>query len=447
MRMNRHIRNFLGDRRGNIAITFAFLLVPLISAVGMSLDYVRAYNIRTKMQADLDTALLAVAKDIGTLNNDAIEAQIQNWFAAQTNLTDKGYELSDIDIDTNSQEITAKAKVTVPTTLLRIADIDSVDVSVSSSVAGPGSSYMNVYIVLDKSASMMLAATSAGQTAMQDTAGCAFACHVSEGSHTYKGKSYSTNYALAKAMGVQLRTDVAMNAVSEVLDMIDVYDSAHKRIKVGFYTVGKTAAEALAPTYSTTTARKVLANDAKKMTGATSEDATYFDYSLTALKKLIGTAGDGKTANSPTKLVLMLTDGIQSERNWVHQTANGIRFPTAVDSLRKATTPLNPDWCDNVKDLNAAFGVLYTEYLPMTWDWGYNVTVGEKMSTSVFSSVWGGKMQSGSKNKTRQAYIPVALEECASSSDLFLQASSAAEIEAGLSSLFQQYVAKVRLTN
>lgn len=190
MRMNRHIRNFLGDRRGNIAITFAFLLVPLISAVGMSLDYVRAYNIRTKMQADLDTALLAVAKDIGTLNNDAIEAQIQNWFAAQTNLTDKGYELSDIDIDTNSQEITAKAKVTVPTTLLRIADIDSVDVSVSSSVAGPGSSYMNVYIVLDKSASMMLAATSAGQTAMQDTAGCAFACHVSEGSHTYKGKSY-----------------------------------------------------------------------------------------------------------------------------------------------------------------------------------------------------------------------------------------------------------------
>ncbi|MNT91610.1 hypothetical protein D3C72_2327410 [compost metagenome] len=69
------------------------------------------------------------------------------------------------------------------------------------------------------------------------------------------------------------------------------------------------------------------------------------------------------------------------------------------------------------------------------------------MSTSVFSSVWGGKMQSGSKNKTRQAYIPVALEECASSSDLFLQASSAAEIEAGLSSLFQQYVAKVRLTN
>ncbi len=449
MRMNRHIRNFLGDRRGNIAITFAFLLVPLISAVGMSLDYVRAYNIRTKMQADLDTALLAVAKDIGTLSDDAIEEQIQNWFAAQTNLTDKGYELSDIDIDTNSQEITAKAKVTVPTTLLRIADIDSVDVSVSSSVAGPGSSYMNVYVVLDKSASMLLAATAAGQTALLNSqAGCAFACHTSEGAtFKYKNKSYSTVYSLAKAMGVQLRTDVAMNAVVEVLDMIDTYDSGHQRIKIGFYTVGKMATEVLAPTYSTSTARKVLADDKKGMTSATSEDATYFDYSMTELKKLVGTAGDGTTAGSPLKLVLMLTDGVQSERNWVLQTSSGIRFPSSTGTLQKDVTPLNPDWCKSIKDLKASFGVLYTEYLPMTWDWGYNATVGQTMSTSNFKSVWAGSFSSSYNNSTRLAYIPTALAACASNKSLFLQANSSAEIEAGLSSLFQQYVAKVRLTN
>lgn len=449
MRMNWNIRNFLGDRRGNIAITFAFLLVPLLTAVGMSLDYVRAYNIRTKMQADLDTALLAVAKDIGTLDNDAIEEQIQNWFEAQTNLADKGYELSDIHIDTNSQEVTAQARVSVPTTLLRVADIDSVDVSVSSSVAGPGSSYMNVYIVLDKSASMLLAATTAGQSALLNSqAKCAFACHTSEGAtFKYKNKNYSTVYALAKAMGVQLRTDVAMNAVVEVLDMIDTYDTEHQRIKIGFYTVGKTATEVLAPTYSTTTARKVLSDDKKGMTSATSEDATYFDYSMTALKKLVGTAGDGKTAASPLKLVLMLTDGVQSERNWVLQTGYGVRFPSSTDTLQKDVTPLNPDWCKPIKDLKASFGVLYTEYLPMTWDWGYNATVGQTMSSSNFKSVWAGTFGSNYNNTTRLAYVPTALEACASNKGLFLQANSSAEIEAGLSSLFQQYVAKVRLTN
>lgn len=446
--MNQKLRKLFAHSGGNIALSFALLLVPLITAVGMSLDYVRAYNIRTKMQSNLDTALLAAVKSVGTLDDDAIEEQIKNWFAAQTEEDETGYSLGNIDIDTSNQEITASATLTVPTTLLKVANIDSIDVGVSTSVAGPGESYLNVYIVLDKSASMLLAATTAGQQTMQSKANCVFACHTPEGaSYTYNKKTYTTNYGLAKAMGVQLRADVSLAAVEEVLDMVDTYDSTHKRIKVGLYKVGQTATQVLAPTFSTSDARKKLSDDTSGLTSATSEPATYFDYSMPALKKLIGTAGDGSTANSPMKLVLMLTDGVQSERNWVNQTSTGIRFPTAQGSLQKADTPLNPDWCANIKDLNASFGVLYTEYLPMTWDWGYEATVGAKMSSSVFKSVWGGTIKSGYANKTRQAYIPVALSDCASSSDLFIQANSSAEIEAGLSTLFHQYLNKVRLTN
>ncbi|NKN38016.1 pilus assembly protein [Agrobacterium sp. a22-2] len=447
--MNQKIRKLLAHRGGNIALSFALLLVPLITAVGMSLDYVRAYNIRTKMQSNLDTALLAAVKSVGTLDDDAIEEQINNWFAAQTDESEAGYALGDIDIDTSNQEITATATLTVPTTLLKVANIDSIDVGVSTSVAGPGESYLNVYIVLDKSASMLLAATTAGQTTMlASAAGCAFACHTSEGAtYTYKKKKYTTVYGLAKAMGVQLRTDVSLAAVEEVLDMIDTYDTTHQRIKVGLYTVGQTATQVLAPTFSTSDARKKLSDDTSGLTSATSEPATYFDYSMTALKKLVGTAGDGSSSGSPMKLVLMLTDGVQSERNWVLQTSSGIRFPTSSGSLQKADTPLNPNWCKDIKDLNASFGVLYTEYLPMTWDWGYEATVGSTMSSSVYASVWGGTIKSGYGSKTRLAYIPVALSDCASSSDLFIQANSSDEIEAGLSTLFHQYLNKVRLTN
>lgn len=221
--MFRVFSGFRADRGGNIAITFALILVPMLTAVGVSLDFARAYNVRTKMQADLDIALLAAVKSVGTADDAAIKTRVKNWFAAQTDLTAASYTLDNISVDSANEQITASATFTVPTTVLQIANIKSVDVGVSSKVAGPGEAYLNVYIALDKSASMLLAATSAGQQALtKSSASCAFACHTSEGStYTYNSKKYTTVYDLAKAMGIQLRTDVALNAVTEVLDMID----------------------------------------------------------------------------------------------------------------------------------------------------------------------------------------------------------------------------------
>ncbi|CDN47255.1 TadE/TadG family type IV pilus assembly protein [Neorhizobium galegae] len=443
------LSGLLADRRGNIAIMFSLLLVPLITAVGASLDYVQAYNARSKMQADLDSALLGAVKSVGTLDNAALKTRIQEWFAAQTDLGSGGYTLEDVDIDTSNRRITATAHATVSTTLLRIAGINEVVVGASSSVEGPGRAYLDVYIILDKSASMLLAATSTGQSSlMASSAACAFACHTPEGStFTYKSKTYSNVYDLSVAMNIKLRADVSVDAAREVLDLVDTADAAHERIRVGLYTLGKTTTQVLSPTFSTAAARTKLNDKTSGMTSASSEDATYFDFSLTALKPMIGTAGDGTTKDAPLKLVLLLTDGVQSERNWVLQDNSGIRFPTAKSSLQTVVTPLNSKWCKPVKDINATIGVLYTEYLPMTWDWGYNATLGKTMSSSGFSSIWGGTIASGKGSNTRTAYISKALEECATSSDLFLQASSAEDIADGLSSLFRQYLSKVRLTN
>ncbi|MBP1850739.1 TadE/TadG family type IV pilus assembly protein [Rhizobium halophytocola] len=436
------------DRRGNFAISFAILLVPVLTAVGMSLDYVRAYNVRTKMQADLDTALIAAVKSVGTKDTNLVQQKMKSWFAAQTDQTGKGYTLSDIEIGANNNELTATARVAVQTTVLQIAGFKKVDVGVASSVAGPTKEYINVYFAIDKSASMMLAATPAGQAAMFGApAYCAFACHEVEGGpYKYKGKSYTTNYALARAMGVQLRTDVAINAVNQVLDMVEAANLETQHIKVGLYTVGQSGSQVLAPTFSVSDARKKLSDDSAGFNAATSQPATYFDYSLADLSKFVGTGGDG-SVNNPSKLVLLLTDGLQSERNWVHDTSSGIRFPTTVGKLTTATTPLNPDWCKQIKNDGSSFGVLYTTYLPLAGDWGYDRTAGQTMKSSGFKSIWGGTWASGYGNWTRQAYLPVALKSCASASNLFIQADSASEIEKGLGQLFQQYMSKVRLIN
>ncbi|CAN7644911.1 pilus assembly protein [Pararhizobium sp. LjRoot255] len=448
------MKSMIADRRGNVAISAAICTVPMILAVGASLDYTRAYNVQSKMQADLDAALVAAIKQIDTYDEKKLEQKVIDWFEAQADKSDSSYDIAGVKIDQTGHTITASATGTVPTTIMTIANIESVPVGVTSAIKGPATSYLDVHIVIDKSASMLLASTSADQAMLRSDANitCEFACHSTADPVKNKttGVTLSpTYYDYIKALGVKLRSDVALDAVEEVLDMVDEADDDHKRIRVGLYSLGEDVSEVLAPTYSTSAARKKLSDDDSGLTSASSKEATYFDTSLTTLAKKIGTGGDGSSSSSPMKLVLLLTDGVQSERNWVLQDKKltTLRSPTSLGNLRKVVTPLNPDWCAGVQDKNATIAVLYTEYLAIPNDWGYDATLAKNMAGSRWDSVWGGTLHSGvSGSISRQDYIPIALQDCASSPDLFISAASEDEITDGLSTLFTQYLTSVRLT-
>ncbi|TCN33274.1 TadE/TadG family type IV pilus assembly protein [Sinorhizobium americanum] len=433
--------NIVRDKGGNVALTVAICMVPLLLAVGAGLDYTRAYNIQTRMQSDLDAALVAAIKEIDDYDEDAIVEKIKEWFDAQSEKQNATYDLTDIKVDKTGHTITASASGTVPTTVMTLADIKTVPVGVISAIEGPATSHLEVYIVIDKSPSMLLAATSEDQAMLRADKNitCEFACHDTKDPVKKNGSVIaSTYYNYIKSLGVKLRTDVALDAVEEVLDMIDAADEDHARIKVGLYSLGETINEVLAPTYSTSTARKKLSDDSSGLTSATSMNATYFQTALKALKKKVGTAGDGTSAASPLKLVLLLTDGVQSNRDWVIKWSG---------KYWGRVTPLNPDWCDYLKDNDATMAVLYTEYLAIPADWGYNATLAKSMGNSDWTSTWGGTLHSGvSSSTTRHDYIPIALQDCASSSDLFISAASEDEITAGLSTLFNQYLTSVRLT-
>jgi Flp pilus assembly protein TadG len=444
-------RSLLCQREGNIAMSFAILSVPVLIGVGVGVDYSRAYNTQSKMQADLDAALVAAVKEVDSLDTGAIQTKVKQWFAAQADTASAVYTLnsSSITVDKVNHTVRAVATGKVPTTLMAIANIKSVDVSVVSSVTGPATSYLEVYIVIDKSSSMLLAATSAGQTTMKNAAGCNFACHDSEGNVPYNGVNYYTNYNLAKALGVKLRADVAVTAASQVVDLVTKSDPAQSHIKVGLYSLGTTANQVLAPTSSMSTVKSVLNDNSKGLTSATSYNYSYFDKSLPALKTLVGSGGDGSTATKPLKLVLILTDGVQSERSWV---LNGVSWNSSGKMVSTGTdwhkvAPLNPAWCTSMKDAGATVGVLYTEYLSISDDWGYNSTVGATMSSAKWKSTWGGDIRKGvSSNTARRDYLPYALSDCASSADMFLAANNPTQIENGLTALFQQYLTNVRLT-
>src|SRR5580704_1525777 len=55
----RKARRFAANSRGNIAITTALAMVPMVTAVGCVMDYTSASMIKTKLQAAADAASLA----------------------------------------------------------------------------------------------------------------------------------------------------------------------------------------------------------------------------------------------------------------------------------------------------------------------------------------------------------------------------------------------------
>src|SRR4051812_40133249 len=76
------MQNFWSDVRGNVAVLFGIALVPLVSVVGMAIDYSRANTARTAMQAALDSAALMISRDAAGLPPNEITAKAQAYFSA-----------------------------------------------------------------------------------------------------------------------------------------------------------------------------------------------------------------------------------------------------------------------------------------------------------------------------------------------------------------------------
>src|SRR5260221_10712770 len=81
---------FAGADQGNIAVLFAIAIVPILTFVGAAIDYSRANNARSSMQAALDSTALMVAKDLtdGTITTSQINAKAQAYFTALYTNTD-----------------------------------------------------------------------------------------------------------------------------------------------------------------------------------------------------------------------------------------------------------------------------------------------------------------------------------------------------------------------
>jgi Flp pilus assembly protein TadG len=142
-------RALASDRHGAAAVVFTFCLVPMVIMGGVAVDYGRAQLLKTHLRAAADAAALAAAGAVLVTNDQRITLG-RNVFKG--NIPAKlGTIEPNVTIADGLVSVTANASSHA--SLLKIAGIDNIDISVVSRSAVPLPMH-EIVMVLDYSSSM-----------------------------------------------------------------------------------------------------------------------------------------------------------------------------------------------------------------------------------------------------------------------------------------------------
>ena len=353
------------------------LAFPMIGLAGVVIDFGFSSMAIGRMNLAADAAALAAAKTAATAYSSNSPTYIlqgqaagQSWFKAQAGTT------SGLSMPTPSVQVTQNGSVftanvafngSMATTLGRVLGVNRVPVGGTASATISVSGYSDIEIMMDMSSSMGIAATQAGITQLgaltqppnnlqQGNNGaanqgqpCAFGCHWDVHNNDF--------YGLARTNKIQLRIDVLLGAVSNVLTTLVGADT-QSQFRVGLYAFNSTFQTIFGLSGNIQGAIRAQSAVAVPLINPNAvEGDTYFPAAMTAITALTQIAGNGTTAALPRKYVFLITDGVQD-----YVAPGGTRLEG----------PINPSVCDALKAKGVTLMVLYTEYFPLTSNKYYN---------------------------------------------------------------------------
>jgi Flp pilus assembly protein TadG len=144
MALIQQLLRFRQNTRGNVALTFALLLLPLLAAVGVAIDYTAASRQRAVIQASLDAAMLAGAiagkasLDAGASNSTAIAAAntaAENSFKSNIGTAISATLSADFKMNGLSISGTGSASAAVGTTFMAIFGYKTTAIAATSQTA------------------------------------------------------------------------------------------------------------------------------------------------------------------------------------------------------------------------------------------------------------------------------------------------------------------------
>jgi Flp pilus assembly protein TadG len=433
------IDRFRRDQRGNIAVIFVIACVPLISAVGCAVDYTRATQLQSKLQAAIDAASVgSIAKlspafiAAGTMT---VDGPIPAGVTDATNIFNgnmsgvSGYTLVSMTPSVQKLNGTVTSTVTftatVPAMFLGVMGKSAMTVTGTSTSTANMPLYIDFYLLLDNSPSMGVGATPADVATMVNNTPdqCAFACHDTSNSNNY--------YNLAKTLGVTMRMDVLRTATQQLMDTAAATETYSTQFRMAIYDFGSSSdtqgLRALFALSSSLSSAKTAAGAIDVMTVNGQNDNNDQDTGYTAVFPQINTAistpGAG-TAGSPQKYVFFVSDGVADESN------TSCLKPKS--GTYRCQSPINPALCTTLKTRGIKIAVLYTTYLALP--------------TNAWYMTWIDPFNAGPYGPSPNSQIAQNMAICASPG-LYFEVSPTQGISQAMTTLFQKAVADARISS
>jgi Flp pilus assembly protein TadG len=430
---------FRRDRRGNIAVIFALSLIPVLSCIGCAIDYSRATQLRSKLQAAIDAASVgSVAKTspafiaAGSMTADgSIPAGVTDATAIfNGNMSGTtGYTLNSMSaVVTKSGSIvtsTTTFSAQVPTTFMNVIGKTAMTVTGTSNAVTNMPLYIDFYLLLDNSPSMGVGATPSDVATMVNNTpdSCAFACRDLNDSNNY--------YKLAKSLGVTTRIDVLRTATQQLMDTAASTQTYSSQFRMAIYDLGGSAQSAglrsLFSLSSSLTSAKSAAGNIDLMTVNGQNDNNDQDTGYTnifpSINSAISAPGAG-TSSAPQKYLFFVSDGVADENN-----GGSCLKPTTGG---RCQSPLNPALCTTIKNRGIKIAVLYTTYLALPTNAWYNT--------------WIAPFNLGPYGPSPNSEIAQNMQSCASPG-LYFEVSPTQGISQAMNTLFQKAVADARISS
>ncbi len=445
------------DRRGNVAIIFAFAAIPILGFVGAAIDYSIAVRTQTKIEAALDTALLlATSKGELTKTATAAQADAITMFNAQLATFNVGTQSSSITVTDSLTGRTANgtASSVVPTTFMRIMGFNTLTVTGTSQAVVNLPLYIDFYLLLDNTPSMGVGATSNDITNLQNLTtngsegSCAFACHNIYTSSSQTTLDTNTYYDIAKKNGVTMRIDVLRQATQGLMTYAQNTENGNSlsnQFRMAIYTFGTSCTtspqqpnQIQALTSNLTTASSsAAAIDLMTIPyqNYRSDQCTDFDNVLTGtsgMNSVIPTPGPG-TSTNPQKWLFLVTDGVADATYPGYTQTN---TPTGTCSQpspggNRCQEPLTVANCTTIKNRGVNIAVIYTTYLALPSNGWYNS--------------WIAPFNPGPFGPSPNSKIAQNLQSC-STPGYYFEVAQNQDIGAAMNTLFQRVVSNAHLS-
>jgi Flp pilus assembly protein TadG len=427
------------DRRGNVAVIFALAILPVMTVVGCAVDYARANQLKSKLQAAADSASVgSIAKTsaafvaAGTMTTDGtISAGVTDatkiFNGNMSGVT--GYTLNSVTptVTKSGTSLTSVVNFSadIPTSFMGVVGKTSLTVTGTSTSTANIPQYIDFYLLLDNSPSMGVGATPTDVTTMVNHTSdkCAFACHDLNNSNNY--------YNLAKSLGVTTRIDVLRQATQNLMTTAQSTQTYSTQFRMAIYDFGGSSdtqgLRSLFSLSSNLSSAGTAAGNIDLMTvngqNDNNDQDTGFSAIMPAIDNGITTPGNG-TAGSPLKYLFFVSDGVADEYN----PNNCIKSTT---SNGRCQSPLDPTLCDNMKKRGVKIAVLYTTYL--------------QLPTNSWYMTWIDPFNPGPWGPSPNSQIAQNMQACASPG-FYFEVSPTQGISQAMNTLFQKAVADARIS-